>query len=268
MTESLFATLLLLAALTSPLANATYKSQILKIAQDSECARYKWKNRGRAPMGYVKGLSLSFTRGLCRFKANTKISQIMSAANTGQPKTDAFSHYAKIFKNSGIDTASNGEPALVALYTLGLGLGIRESSGKHCEGWDRDAGAERTSSEAEAGLYQLSYDSIGASPELRKLYREYLTYPRGCMLAVFHEGVHCREQNILGTGHGAEFQIFNKECPAFATEYAMTMLRVQRKHFGPINRQEAEVSPACKQMLEDVAQVVDSNSISVCLEIE
>jgi hypothetical protein len=71
----------------------------------------------------------------------------------------------------------------------------------------------------------------------------------------------------LGTGAGADYQVFNKACPAFATEYAMTMLRVQRSHYGPINRLEAEVIPACNQLLLNVQELVNRDPQGACQDI-
>lgn len=152
-------------------------------------------------------------------------------------------------------------------FTIGLGLGMRESSGAYCVGWDTSAGSRRPSSAGEAGVFQTSYDSINASPVLRKLYDEYRSAPERCYLDTFKEGAQCRAQSILGTGAGAEFQAFNKSCPAFATEYAMVLLRVLRSHFGPINRRAAELRPECDAMLSDVQRVVERDPASVCAEL-
>lgn len=144
---------------------------------------------------------------------------------------------------------------------------MRESSGAYCEGWDISAGSNRSSAQAEAGAFQVSYDSIGVSSELKKLYAEYKTSPQRCGRSVFKEGASCKSQSILGTGAGATFQAFNKSCPAFATENAMILLRLQRSHFGPIIRKEAEVVPSYGTLLKKVEQIVDANPEGVCGEI-
>ena len=153
-----------------------------------------------------------------------------------------------------------------SLYTLGIGLGMRESSGKYCEG--RDMSASNTSaSTAEAGIFQTSYDSMSASAELSKLYAEYKADTSKCFLDTFKEGVSsCGNSSIAGSGVGAEYQAFNKSCPSFAAEYAMVMLRVRRNHYGPINRQEAEVKTQCNQMLKSVQDFID-NDVYACDEI-
>jgi len=44
-----------------------------------------------------------------------------------------------------------------------MGLGMRESSGRYCEGRDRNAN-NVTSDTAEAGLFQMSWDIHGVKP--------------------------------------------------------------------------------------------------------
>jgi len=246
-----------------------YSQQILQIADNSSCASYSWKNRGHAPKGYVKGVALNFARSICRLRVNTRnnAAQVMSMANTHSDAKDALTHYESVFAALKISVNEAGESNLRSIYTLGLGLGMRESSGKYCEGWDTSAGSHRPSSAGEAGTFQVSYDSIGATPALQQLYSEYQANTDRCMLDIFKEGASCRAQSILGTGAGADFQRFNKACPAFATEYAMTLLRVLRGHFGPINRREAEVKLQCNQMLASVQQLVDSNPSGACQEL-
>ncbi|MGZ3789162.1 MAG: hypothetical protein ACXVLQ_11605 [Bacteriovorax sp.] len=244
---------------TNPTSGA-YVDQIKQLAGSSSCASYSWKGRGRAPAGYVKGVALSYARSLCRLiKTNSTLSKIMSAADTHNDAKDALTHYQSNFVSLPIKTSVAGQEPLRALYVLGMGLGMRESSGVYCEGWDRSAGSGRPSSAGEAGAFQTSYDSMGLSPELSKLYAEYKSTPGRCMLDVFKQGASCSSMSNLGSGAGAEYQSFNKACPAFATEYAMTMLRIQRGHYGPINRKEAEVTPVCNKLLLSVQDMINND---------
>lgn len=248
-----------------------YVNQIREISSSSACAQYAWKNRGRAPAGYTQGLALSYARGLCRlkFSENTPsaLVNILTAPKSTNPTKDAVTYFQSYFANLSINTDSSGAEPLRALYLLGIGLGMRESSGKYCEGWDRSAGSKRSSSEAEAGLFQTSLDSIGTSLELSKLYAEYKASPNRCFQDVFKTGVTCSSMSNLGTGAGADYQAFNKSCPAFATEYAMVMLRLARTHYGPINRKEAEVVPACHALLQDVQSLFENDSQNFCDDI-
>lgn len=252
------------------LKSTAFSSHILTLAAGSSCAKYAWKNRGRAPAGYIKGVALSFARSLCRVHANAPIpaaAPILSTASSQNQHQDALAYYQGAFSKLGINTSMTGESPVNAIYALGIGLGMRESSGAFCEGWDVGAGSHRTSAEAEAGAFQVSYDSMVMSVELKKLYQEYLATPERCLLGVFKENVSCKSRGILGTGAGATYQSFNKACPAFATEYAMTLLRLQRSHFGPINRHEAEVAPVCHSMFSAIQNIVDKNPEAACREL-
>lgn len=248
---------------------AQANQKVIGLAKNSDCANFSWQNRGRAPASFVNGMALGFARSLCRLKASVPsgLVKIMSQADTRIDRKDALTHYQSVFANLGIRTNQGGEENLKAVYTLGLGLGMRESSGKYCEGWDTSAGSQRQSSEAESGLFQVSSNSMAASTELKKLYQEYQATTSRCLLEVFSPGVKCKAQAILGSGAGADFQIFNKACPAFATEYAMALLRILRGHFGPINRIEAQVIPVCENLLTEVQQVIDADPVTACREI-
>lgn len=246
-------------------------NQILTVANNSSCAAVSWKSRGRAPKGYIKGMALTYARSLCRLDDNRtdrrSPASLMSRAQTGNTTKDALAYYKSTFDARGLSVSRSDPDTLRSLYTLGIGLGMRESSGKYCEGWDIAAGV-RPSSEAEAGLFQSSYNSIAASSELKKLYDEYKANKNRCLLSTFKEGVSCSSRSIMGTGEGATYQRLNKECPAFATEYTMTLLRVLRKHYGPINRKEAEINSSCASMLDQVEAVVAANGSNVCNAID
>jgi hypothetical protein len=144
------------------------------------------------------------------------------------------------------------------LFVLLIGLGMRESSGRYCEGRDR-AADNTTADTAEAGLFQTSYNASLESPLLPKLFAHYAANPDG-FVSVFKEGVRCTAANLenYGSGPGAEFQRLSKACPAFAAEFAAVGLRVDRSHWGPVNRREAEIRPECDAMLQEVQATLAS----------
>jgi hypothetical protein len=80
---------------------------------------------------------------------------------------------------------------------------------------------------------------------------------------IFKEGVECRASDLenFGTGDGREFQRLSKECPAFAAEFAAVGLRHFRKHWGPINRKEAQLVPECDAMFKRVQEMVDATDL-------
>lgn len=228
-------------------------SRIAELVAASDCARHRWPGRGRAPVGYIKGVALTYAKSFCESRAGGSAVDVMRRplARNGQ---DALVHYQRVLAAHGVDMNSDAE-RLRALYTLGIGLGMRESSGNTTEG--RDVTASRpTASSAEAGLFQTSFDSFNASPTLSRLFDQYKADTGACLLDTFKEGIpRVITRPVFGTGPGADYQRFTRDCPAFATEYAMVMLRVNRRHFGPINRHEVEYFQPCNDMLRQVETV-------------
>ncbi len=238
---------------------------IKSMAVNSACYRYSWKDRGQMPRGYIKGVALVFARAVCE-KSRSDVALVSRAATTDDAR-DALSWYRSTFSALGMSN-DGGVDTLRHVYALLLGLGMRESSGKHCTG--RDASATNTSSSsAEAGAWQTSWDSRGSSSELPVLFAKYRKSADGCFLETFREGVSCNASNWENWGTGADgidFQRISKACPAFAAEYAAVMLRTRggkTGHYGPLRTRAAEVRPECDSMLEQVQDYVEANP-SVC----
>jgi hypothetical protein len=185
-------------------------------------------------------MALSYARELC-FP-----SKIVSATSYGPSDKDVLSHYKLT-------------PDSLNLYTLMIGAGMRESSGKYCEG--KDASASNTSStSAEAGMFQTSYNAFASSPELPILFNEYKNNKHNC-LDVFKEGIKCSAASLknYGSGDGLKYQEMAKTCPAFAVQVGAITFRSLYKHYGPLINKAAEARPECKTMLTEVKAVVDAN---------
>jgi len=228
-------------------------NKISDAAELSELRRYRWLDRGRAPMGFIKGMAVAYGMALQDLGRGSDFARAMSA-DVGQPDRDSLAHYAPELANAGAAT-NTPELRLRALFALMFGLGMRESSGKHCEG--RDMSADNVSAAtAEAGLFQASFNSMSASPILGAIFEAYRQ--RTDLSEVFAEGVSCRPSSWLdhGTGAGREFQQLSKACPRFAVEYAAVALRRLRRHWGPINRKRAELRPEAFSLLREVEQIV------------
>jgi hypothetical protein len=190
-------------------------------------------------------------------KAGDAVATAMTVPPTGGPSKDVLDWYAATLSAAGIGPGSSAADRLIQLFTILIGLGMRESSGKHCEG--RDMSASNTSADAaEAGLFQVSHDSIAGHPLLRGLFATFRG--RTDLVDVFKEGVTCTAANLKnwGTGAGRDFQELTKQCPAFAVQYAALLLRTLRKHWGPINTRKAEALPAAAKLFRDVKALVDA----------
>lgn len=240
------------AAINDPIARIT------RIAADSAIARFGWADRGRAPIGYIKGMALTYARVHCNLLTGDAFAADMARADSGDGGRDALAWYHDVFAAAGMHNGSDGADTLRHLFVLLVGLGMRESSGRHCEG--RDVSAANTTAEtAEAGLFQTSFNARTASPLLPQLFARYRQNPSG-FLDVFAEGVTCSAADLqnFGAGDGREFQQLSKDCPAFAAEFTAVALRHIRTHWGPITRRAAQVRPECDEMLRAVQEVVDT----------
>jgi hypothetical protein len=233
---------------------------ILQIAAASDIARYHWNNRGRAPVGYIKGMAVTYARVYCKLKAGDPAALEMAKADSGDSTKDALTWYGQQFIDAGMSNTTSGIDTLRHLFVLMIGLGMRESSGRYCEGRDRST-SNTSANTAEAGLFQMSYNAHTASPLLPQLIAAYSNSTD--FVEIFREGVACKDADWenYGTGDGREFQRLCKACPAFAAEFAAVGLRNIRKHWGPINTRAAEVRRECDAMLLDVQNAVDKNNL-------
>jgi len=184
-------------------------------------------------------------------------------AHKGQPSIDAISYYRAIFNEAGMDNSESGAETLRHLFVLMLGLGMRESSGAHCEGRDTTNPDSGTADSAEAGLFQTSWNAHSASPLLVPLFQAYSATPGNGWVDIFHEQVTCSQAdwNNVGSGTGAAFQSLSKNNPAFAAEFAAVALRNIKNHWGPIIHRAAEVRPEADEMFKDVQDKIDSLGI-------
>jgi hypothetical protein len=244
-------------AMAQQVAPAT--NSILDLAAGSEIAHYDWMQRGRAPVGYVKGMASAYARMLCKLKNNDPVAVEVTKPYDNDGTKDALTYYADIFGEADIP-ANTPEERLRQLFVLLMGLGMRESSGRWCEGRDRSAN-NVTAAKAEAGLFQTSWNAQSGSNLLPALFQTYAG--RTDFLTVFKEGVRERDRDLenFGTGQGYEFQRLSKFCPAFAVEFAAVGLRNIRKHWGPITRREAEVKRKADAMYRQIAQLVDAQGL-------
>lgn len=231
--------------------------RIRETAKASPVATINWPGRGRAPLGYVEGMAVTFGRVHCKLKASDPAVVAMASAAAADANRDALAHYKPQFDALGMSNATAGIDTLRHLFALMMGLGMRESSGKHCEG--RDMSADNvTADTCEAGLFQTSFNARSAHSLLRPLFLAYRAVPSG-FLDIFKQGVHCSAASLqnFGEGEGRDFQQLSKECPAFAVEFAALGLRHIRKHWGPITRHEAELRPECDDLFAQVQQIVE-----------
>lgn len=235
---------------------------VLAAASASKAIHHAWAGRGQAPAGYIKGMALAMGYLHQGLIAVHDASLLMATPNTGNDSTDALSWYGAAFGALGMRNTDNGPDTLRHLITLMVGLGMRESSGKFCEG--RDTSADNVQSDtAEAGMFQMSWDIRGGSKLIADLFEHYSAAgddPEG-LGPIFHEGVSCSAINLanFGSGDGKEFQRMCKASPMFSVAVCGVGMRTIRRHWGPINRHEAEISPDVDALFVQVQAIVDSH---------
>ena len=239
---------------TTDTTDTTREQQVIQIATNSGVMQYSWSGRDYAPPGYVKGVALCFDRSLTRLRKGEDFGIEMAKADTNDYKHDAISWLGTAFEAVGMQNNKPGEHVLRHLYVLILALGLRESSGKYCEG--RDMSARNISADScEAGAWQTSWDIHPRVALLPKLFAEYnaANAPDG-YLNIFAEGVTCGKSSweCYGSGTGYDFQRLSKFNPAFACETAALGLRSQRSHWGPINRKEVELKKKIATMADEM----------------
>lgn len=241
-------------------------ARISDLASASTIAPYRWANRGKAPAGYIKGMAVSYAKIYHDLGAGDAYAVEMAKAMTADASKDALKHYEDVFRQAGMDNSQAGVDTLRHLFVLMLGLGMRESSGKYCEGRDRSAN-NTTAETAEAGLFQTSFNARRASPLLPKLFEDYTANPTPSYLDIFKEGVRCKESDLenFGEGDGRAFQKLSKGCPFFAVQFAAIGLRNIRRHWGPINRRDAEIKPDADTLFKDVQKLVDQDKLGPLL---
>jgi len=231
---------------------------IRQAAVDSAISTFSWADRGRGPIGYYKGMALSYGRVLCKLKANDPAAKAMAKAVGSNPHIDALAFLKAQFEAIGLGQTTAGRAVLRKVFVLLTGLGMRESSGRYCEGRDRSTD-NTTADDAEAGLFQTSFNAHAACARMDELFSRYRQQPSG-FLEAFKQGVICSASDFenFGTGDGAEFQRLSKAAPAFAVEFAAVGLRHLRKHWGPINRGEVQLRADAEVLYRAVEEIVDA----------
>lgn len=236
--------------------------QIVDIAEGSAIARYSWKDRGAAPKGYTAGIALCFALAATRLQDVNPIALTLAQADRNDADEDALTWYrAEFIRKLDTDNSEDGIDTLRSLFVMLLGLGMRESSGRYCEG--RDNSASNVSADtAEAGMHQTSYNIRSFSDQIPLLLKAYWANPNG-FLPTFRNGASPKGDELanFGSGDGAKHQFLSKFAPAYHAYVTAIGMRFGRQHWGPINRSEVELRSEANDMLLEVQQYLSSDSI-------
>jgi peptidoglycan hydrolase-like protein with peptidoglycan-binding domain len=235
---------------------------IREMAEGSAIARYSWKDRGVAPKGYTAGIALCFALAATRLQEVHPTALVLAQADRNDADEDALTWYRAEFKRQlDTDNSEDGIDTLRSLFVMLLGLGMRESSGRYCEG--RDMSASNVSAEtAEAGMHQTSYNIRSFSEQIPLLLKAYWANPNG-FLPTFRNGVSPKGDELanFGSGDGAKHQFLSKFAPAYHAYVTAVGMRFGRQHWGPINRSEVEIRSEANDMLLDVQHYLSSDAV-------
>ncbi len=230
--------------------------QIYTMAATSEIADYPWPDRGIAPTGYIAGISLAFAYAVHQGDDDDAVN-VMSQAQ-GNAEKDALAWYNAEFAKLNMSNKTAGVDTLRHLFVMQMGLGMRESSGRYCEG--RDLSADNVESDTcEAGLFQTSWNIRSGSPIIEPLIFDFWDNPRG-FLQQFKVGITATENNLnsYGTGDGVRYQFLSRFAPLFTVMVTGVGMRVLRQHWGPINRREVTIKKEADDLLKDVQELVSA----------
>lgn len=214
-----------------------------------------WPDRGTPPPGYYAGMAKTFALAVSRYNDGDAAAAIMAQAKD-DPDEDALAYYAAEFAAQGMDNNVAGLDTLRHLFVMAVGLGMRESSGDCWCG--RDMSASNTSSTtAESGLFQTSWNISSCSGEIGELLDEYRQDPNGFQ-STFGAGLSpsTSDLDIYGSGDGATYQWLSKFAPAFHVLVTAIGMRRLRAHWGPIGRREVDIMPEVDDLLLEVQQLV------------
>ena len=236
--------------------------QIVDIAEGSAIARYSWKDRGAAPKGYTAGIALCFALAAIRLQDVNPVALTLAQADRNDADEDALTWYrAEFIRKLDTDNSEDGIDTLRSLFVMILGLGMRELSGRYCEG--RDMSASNVSAEtAEAGMHQTSWNIRSFSDQIPLLLKAYWANPNG-FLPTFDNGVSPNGDELanFGSGDGAKHQFLSKFAPAYHAYVTAVGMRYGRQHWGPINRSEVEIRSEANDMLLAVQHYLSGESI-------
>lgn len=243
---------------------------------------HSWKggknagDKGRAPIGYLRGMALCFAHEYCQWKAGSPFAAAMAKAATSDPRTDVLARekYVEAFTSAGMSNDSDGADTLRHVFVLITSLGMRESSGRYCVGVDT---ASADPYDYEAGVHQISYylTSKTARPLLNSLYQILLSRPGSGLRWVFAEGVTTcntwRNRPVArpsGSGKVAiswDFQEFCKQNPGYVVSLTALGVRLGCTHWGPITDDDLEVNKDWDILLKEIQDLVDEDDCCTLL---
>jgi uncharacterized protein (TIGR02594 family) len=237
---------------------------IIDLAMHHPVMDINWQDRGKAPNGYLAGLGQVYASVMYDRDYFSALVVMAEPPTCKNPDTDALDWYAAELNAANLIATDNiHTDTLRRLFVLLIGLGMRESSGRYCEG--RDMSADNVSADtAEAGMFQTSWNIKTCDASIPPLLEMYIADPNG-FNDTFTWGVNPDSNDLdnFGSGAGCQYQFLAKYAPAFHAIVTAVGLRKRRQHWGPINRREVEVRKEVDGYLRDIELLMQKTLPSV-----
>ncbi len=217
---------------------------------------------------------------------SSEILRLPAGQTGGGPKVDALSHFGSGLPLPGSSGMDAETAAMANSYSLLYSLGRAESDGFANEGEDMSASRSRPVSAIESGMFQVSYDVMSSDPRFDGLRQYWLSsvsslrsvasaggsgalaaqcgidtdrisglkwhkkaeggsQPAETLLNEFKVGGSCIESAFEPAKC---FRAMNRFCPQFAVDFSVVGIRLNRPHWGPLNRYA--IKPSCGAIFE------------------
>lgn len=105
-----------------PVLNDAQIAAICEVADKSKIASYNWRDRGRAPTGYTRGMAIAWSTTYRKFLAGDSSAIEMAKANTGNDAKDAISWFNSNYAAIGMNNDYAGPDTLRHLFVMLMGL--------------------------------------------------------------------------------------------------------------------------------------------------
>jgi len=275
-------------------------------AEDKSCRNVFTGNKGGYSIvkkSYTKAFAYSMVQDLCAPEKHNFFSEAFQLASMGQNDVLNLSVFNK-------GTSSKKDMSnFISTYAITYALGQRESDGNFKEGRDLTAGNKSLSTE-ESGLTQTSANSLELNAKsplskyfLKNIFKAFVTdlskleqkdRDNSCLIqhngentsvglkSLFDIGGDCNkiikdlesEDYSVSTNVAKCFRDLHKNCPSFSIKYGASVVRVNRKHNGPLVTHEELVrkgltetkyakpymKPSCRSLFDSIAK----NKETIC----
>lgn len=212
---------------------------------------------------------------------SSEILRLPAGQTGGGQKVDALSHFVSSLPFPGSSGMDAETAAMANSYSLLYSLGRAESDGFANEGEDMSASRGRPVSAIESGMFQVSYDVMSSDPRFDGL-RQYWLSSVSSLRSLASAGgsgalaAQCGidtdrisglkwHKKLEGGSEPAEtlfnefqvggscietafepakcFRALNRFCPQFTVDFNVVGIRLNRPHWGPLNRYA--IKPSC-----------------------